>query len=200
MKNFLKIFCRIFLVAIFLLPQNVFAEKTDWSDKSYNFKSVKRVAVMEFDTNQNFGRSQAMQRKIAEDYEGATKKLKREVVFGKDPSADVFVQFKVTNWDSNFYIVPERTVWEQKRFTRRIRNNNGDWVEETYYQTVPVTYPPRRVDVSEVSVSFEAFDTNTGKMIFAREDVRSREDRDAHEGMFKRICNSFFEDLGKKMR
>ena len=37
-------------------------------------------------------------------------------------------------------------------------------------------------------------------MIFARKDVRDREDFQAQKGMFGRICNSFFEDFGKKIR
>ena len=200
MKSFWKFFCGIFLLAIFLYPQSVFAEKTDWFDKDYNFKSVRKVAVMNLDKNFNFGGGVARRQKILEEYADTTKKLKRDVVFSNDSSADIFVTFAIKNWSSDSYVIPERTVWEQKKFTRRRKNSHGDWFEDTYYETVPVTYPPRRVDVSKVSVSFEVYDNKTGKMIFARDDVRDREDKDAHEGMFKRICNSFFEDLGKKMR
>ena len=200
MKKFLKIFCGIFLLEIFLTTQIVSAEKTDWTDRYFNFKSVRRVAVMDFGRNVKFGRGTVYQRKMAEAYEDATRKLKCDVVFGDRSYADLIVECKIKDWSSDSYVIPERTVWERKKFTRRYRNHRGDWAEETYYETVPVTYPPRRVDVSDIAISFEVYDARTGQMVFGRDDVRRREDRDAHDGMFKRICNSFFEDLGKKLK
>ena len=65
---------------------------------------------------------------------------------------------------------------------------------------VPVTYPPRRVDISTIEMTLQAYETRRGAMIFARRDVRDREDYQAQAGMYGRITNSFFEDLGKKIR
>ncbi|MBQ7453867.1 MAG: hypothetical protein IJS69_02265, partial [Selenomonadaceae bacterium] len=68
------------------------------------------------------------------------------------------------------------------------------------YVQVPVTYPPRRVDVSSIQMTLQMFEARNGSLIFARKDVRDREDYQAQKGMFGRITNSFFEDVGKKIR
>ena len=113
--------------------------------------------------------------------------------------ADAYIKGRVLKWENTYYIQPERTVWEQKRIDRSYRARDGRWVNDYYYVTVPVTYPPRRVDVSTLNMSFEAYDTRTGKMFFGREDDRDREDYDAQDGMYERICKSFFGDLGGKL-
>ena len=83
------------MLTIFLCPQGVFAEKTDWFDKNFDFKSVKKVAVMDLGKSFNFGRGAAYRQKILDEYANTTKKLKREVVFGNDSSADIFVTFVI---------------------------------------------------------------------------------------------------------
>ena len=114
-------------------------------------------------------------------------------------AVDAWVNSRVLKWENSYYIQPERTVWEQKRVDRSYRDRNGRWVNDYYYITVPVTYPPRRVDVSTLNMSFEVFDARTGKMIFGREDDRDREDYEAQDGMYERICKSFFGDFGDKL-
>ena len=49
-------------------------------------------------------------------------------------------------------------------------------------------------------MTLQAYEARRGEMIFARRDVRDREDYQAQAGMYGRITNSFFEDLGKKIR
>ena len=114
--------------------------------------------------------------------------------------ADAGVFANVDTWENNSYIRPARTVWEQKRETYRYYDRHGNRHEETRYIQVPVTYPPERVDVSTVQVSLQVYESRNNQMIFARKDVRDREDFQAQKGMFGRICNSFFEDFGKKIR
>jgi hypothetical protein len=63
-----------------------------------------------------------------------------------------------------------------------------------------VTYPPRRVDVSTIEMTLKVYESRSGMEIFSRRDVRDREDFQAQKGMYGRICNSFFEDVGKKIR
>lgn len=201
-KFFTRIVGGIFLLAIFFLPQNVFAEKSDWSDKDYNFKAVKKVFLTGVESDVNLSdKGNVFKQRLISDYVSSAKKLKCEVVTeGNSQDADLRVVCRIKNWADSYYIEPEHTVWEEKRRTRKKKNSNGEWAEETYYVTVPVTYPPRRVDVSDISVSFEVYDTRTGKMVFGRDDVRNRKDARAQQGMFGRICNSFFEDLGKKIK
>lgn len=114
--------------------------------------------------------------------------------------ADAGIFGNVDTWENNYYIEPERTVWEQRKETRRYYDRYGNRREETYYVQVPVTYPPRRVDVSTIQMTLQVYETRNRSMIFARKDVRDRQDYEAQKGMFGRICNSFFEDFGKKIR
>ena len=114
--------------------------------------------------------------------------------------ADAWVVANVDSWDDNSYVKPGYTVWEQRKETRHYRDRHGNRREETYYIQVPVTYPPQRVDVSTLQLTLQVYEARRGEMIFARKDVRDREDYQAQKGMFGRICNSFFEDFGKKIR
>ena len=114
--------------------------------------------------------------------------------------ADAGVFANVDAWENNYYVEPAHTVWESKRETYTYRDRHGHRREETRYIQVPVTYPPRRVDVSTVQVSLQVFEARNHNLIFARKDVRDRNDYNAQTGMFGRICNSFFEDFNKKIR
>jgi len=114
--------------------------------------------------------------------------------------ADAGVFANVDAWYNNYYIEPARTVWESKRESYTYYDHHGRRHEETRYIQVPVTYPPRRVDVSTLQVTLQVYDARNHNMIFARKDVRDREDYQAQKGMFGRICNSFFEDFAKKLR
>lgn len=114
--------------------------------------------------------------------------------------ADAWVVANVDDWKDNSYVIPERTVWESKKETYTYRDRWGNRREETRYIQVPVTYPPRRVDVSTIQMTLQVYESRHGDMVFARKDVRDREDYQAQKGMFGRICNSFFEDLNKKIR
>lgn len=114
--------------------------------------------------------------------------------------ADGWVTANVDNLQNTYYIEPARTVWEQKRESRVFYDAWGNRREETYYIQVPVTYPPRRVDVTSIQMSLQLFEARRGDVIFARKDVRDRQDFQAQKGMFGRITNSFFEDVGNRIR
>ncbi|MCR5834435.1 MAG: hypothetical protein K6G55_07305 [Selenomonadaceae bacterium] len=114
--------------------------------------------------------------------------------------ADGWVTATVDTWENTYYIEPERTVWEQRRETRTYYDAWGQRREEVYYVQVPVTYPPRRVDVSTIQMTLQLFDARSGAQVFSRKDVRDREDYQAQKGMYGRITNSFFEDVGKKIK
>ena len=114
--------------------------------------------------------------------------------------ADAWVIGNVDTIANNFYVEPERTVWESKKETYYYRDRYGNRREETRYIQVPVTYPPRRVDVSTIEMTMQMYEARRGDLVFARKDARDRNDFQAQKGMFGRMCNSFFEDLGKKIR
>lgn len=114
--------------------------------------------------------------------------------------ADGWILGNVDNLANTYYVEPARTVWEQKQETRTYYDAWGNRREESYYVQVPVTYPPRRVDTTSIQVTMQVYDARSGAMVFARKDVRDRDDFQAQKGMFGRISNSFFEDLAKRMR
>ena len=215
MCNIRKIFGVMFLLVCMILPQSVFAEKHDYKDKDFSFRGIRRVVIMNLSSDTDLHiKGNVFVQKIRNSYYDNARKLKCEIITedqarqmtgSSDPRAisqiaDAWIQCNIKDLSDDYYIVPERTTWEQKKMYRTVRDRDGRTYEESYYITVPVTHPPYRVDVSKISVTFEVYDARSGKMIFGRDDVRDREDKDAQDGMFGRICNSFFQDFGKLIK
>lgn len=222
MNGLKKLFGVLLLLTCMILPQVVSAEKTDWADPNYNFRRVRTIVVLDLTASADmYDVSNAVRMKMEGDYLKYSNKLKCEVltedqarrILGLSPNAshqqlcnrlseiaDLWIESDINTWENTSYIVPARTVWEDKKRTRRIRDRWGYWREDTYYESVPVTYPPYRVDTSIIVANFGVHDTRNGKLVFIREDNRSRDDRDAQKDMFGRMANSFFEDFAKKVR
>ena len=229
---FIKKFFGLMLAAMLLvLPQTVSAEKTDWFDRSYNFRNIRTVIVFDtaFRPGTDYGGS-IEARNLQDSFAQNSSKLKCNVLTEAEARrelayrlginfnmmsyeqsrqvimqnayqiADAWVTGVVDNLDHSYYVQPARTVWEQRRETRKYYDRWGNRREETYYVQVPVTYPPRRVDTTSIQMTLEMYEARNGALIFARKDVRDREDYHAEKGMFGRIANSFFEDVGKKIR
>lgn len=114
--------------------------------------------------------------------------------------ADGWILGNIDNIANNTYVKPAHTEWETKREKRTVYDAWGNRHEETYEIQVPVTYPPQRVDVSTIEMTLQVYEARSGAVVFTRRDVRDREDYLAQKGMFGRITNSFFEDVGKKIR
>lgn len=229
-----KFFGVMLLLAMLVLPQTVSAEKTDWYDRSYNFRNIRSVIVfnMTFNNGLDYGGSIAL-RNLQDTYFQNARKLKCNIITEDQARrtigyqlgmnldslaysnplqvqqiimqnayriADGWVTANVDSWYDDSYVIPERTVWEQKRESRVYYDAWGNRREETYYIQIPVTYPPRRVYTSSIQMTMQLFDARRGTAVFARKDVRDREDYQAQKGMFGRITNSFFEDAGNKIR
>ena len=215
MYNLKNLFGVIFLLACIILPQTVSAEKTDYKDSSFNFRGIRRIVLLDLSSNIDFRREgNIFIQKLRNTYYDNARKMKvdiitedqaRQMTGSSNPRdfyniADACIQCNIKDWSDDYYIVPERTVWEQKKMYRTVRDGRGNRYQEEYYTTVPVTYPPYRVDVSKIAVVFEVYDTRSGRMIFGREDVRDRNDKSAQDGMYGRICNSFFQDFRKLLK
>ncbi|MBR5914513.1 MAG: hypothetical protein IKZ58_09140 [Selenomonadaceae bacterium] len=221
MKDLKNIFGLFFLLAFMILPQIASAEKTDWKDDGYNFRRVRTVVVFNLDNRANLSHvGRPIQMKLDSSYFDNSRKLKCQVLTEDQARrmlgmpnasrnelkrnlasiADAWIEGGITRWKDSSRVVPARTVWEERKRTRQIRDRWGNWIEETYYETVPVTYPPYTVYTSDIIANFEVYDAATGRAIFAREDNRSRDDKDAQKDMFGRMCNSFYEDLAKKIK
>lgn len=221
MKDLKNIFGLFLLLAVMILPQVASAEKTDWKDDSYNFRRIRTVVVLNLDNRADLSYvGRPIQMKVDSDYFNNSKKLKCQVLSEEQARrmlgmqgvsqenlkrnlssiADAWIEGSIVRWRDSSRVVPARTVWEERKRTRRVIDLWGDWIEETYYETVPVTYPPYTVYTSDIIANFEVYDAATGRAIFSREDNRSRDDRDAQKDMFGRMCNSFYEDLAKKIK
>lgn len=222
MNGFKKFFGAILLMAVMILPQIASAEKNDWTDPRYNFRRVQTVVVLNLTESAGmYDVSRVVQMKMESDYLDKSRKLRCRVLtedqarrmLGLSPYAshqelcnrlseiaDLWIESDINTWISSSRIVPARTVWEDQKRTRRVRDRWGYWYEETYYEKVPVTYPPYRIDTSTIVSVFGVHDTHTGELVFIREDNRSRDDFEAQKDMFGRMANSFFEDFAKKIR
>ena len=75
LKNFLG---AIFLLAALIIPQNVFAEKTDWKDSDFNFRNVRRVVLLDVDSD--FPESNILEHKIYSVYLDNARKMKCEIM------------------------------------------------------------------------------------------------------------------------
>ncbi len=225
---FKKVFSVVLLLAMMSLPQIVSAEKTDWFDRNFNFRNIRSVIVFDATSNQGMGGDSITRRNLQDVYiQNAQKNLRCNIITEAQAQrmlnidslaysnpmqarhvimqnayqiADAWVVANVDAWDDSSYVKPGYTIWEQRRQTRRYYDRHGNRHEETYYIQVPVNYPPQRVDVSTIQMTLQVYEARRGELIFARKDVRDREDYQAQKGMFGRICNSFFEDFGKKIR
>ncbi len=194
-----------------LCTLSVSAEKTDWVDKGYDFTKVQTVLVygVKFIDTSEFD-NDIMARALLDEYYKNAARPKYKLLDGRDMiqgqteipyGVDLYVTSELTQWHDDYYIKPGYTSWESREEKRRVRRHDGSWYEETYYTTVPVVHPPQRIDTSTVRMKFGVYDARTGQQVFAREDFRVRDDSfHGQKGMFGRICKSFFEDLGKKIK
>ena len=210
----MKKFCGLLLLLCLIIgcPLTVFAEKTDWSDSSYDFSKAKRILVYDVElTDKSEFDNDLLDDILQEDYWKMVGRLGNNVLRSDraeslSPSnpqavADVYVTAELLQWHDDFYIKPEYTTWERKSITRDKRRSDGSKEKETTYITVPVVHPPRRVDTSTVRMRFDVYDAKTGKRVMARDEVRVRDDSHRGEkGIFGRICKAFFDDFGKKLK
>lgn len=237
LRKFFGVFGVILLLTLISLPQSVFAEKTDWFDRDFNFRNIRTVIVFNVAASPSMGYTDTdsiLVRNLQDTLiQNARKNLRCNVMteaearralsyqLGMDLEslnysnpmqarhvitqnayriADAWVATTVDNWYDNSYVKPGYTTWEQRKETRIYRDRHGNRHEESYYVQVPVDHPPQRIDISTLQMTLQVYEARRGDMIFARKDVRDREDYQAQKGMFGRICNSFFEDFGKKLR
>ena len=226
-----KIFGAMLLLAVLAVSTSVSAEKTDWYDRNYSFRSIRTVIILDPTfvpgISYDLAELRSMQDKFLSDagrqlrcnvineaqarqmlsyqlgmnLNGIPFEQARHVIIDNAYRiADAWVLCQIDNMANTSYVEPARTVWEQKEERRTYYDAWGNRREESYYVQVPVTYPPRRVDVTSIQATLQLYDSRSGAVVFTRRDVRDREDFQAQGGMFGRISNSFFEDVGKRMR
>lgn len=212
MKNVSRITYVITLTVFFVTcASTVSANKTDWIDKNYKFSNIQRVYLCKVDTSSFKVLDELTAEKIQNTYKNFAGKLK-DVVFAEDEkSADVKIIPTINVWENSSRFVPERVeVYYEGYEERRVKVSEGEWKRERgHYKTSHTYFPganrkekrfPAHWDYdSELKVSFEVYDTASGKLILSRIDTRSRGTADSQPKMFERICKSFFKDFNKKL-
>lgn len=187
------------------------AEKYDWQDKDYDFTKVKRVWVEDIVlTDTSEFPSDIMDKLLQEDYKKNANRLNEKLFRETNPYSikyddpksltDVYIKAELVKWHDDSYVKPAQTRWESRRSTRTVRRSDGSKYEEEYYTTVPVYYPEKTIYTSTVQIRFDVYDTKTNAKILTRDELRLRDDsRHGQQGIFGRICKSFFDDLRKKL-
>ena len=198
------------LLTAFVLP--VSAEKSDWSDSTYDFTKVKRVLIYDITFDERSGLNDDLVEKLVqEEYLKTAGKPKYEMLRpdkaeklspgAPNQAADLYVTAELLNWQDGSYVKEGYTTWESRTSKREIKHKDGSKTEETYTTTVPVYHPPKTVYTSTVRVRFKAIDAKTEKCVIERDEERERDDsRQGQRGIFGRISKSFFDDLGKKLK
>ena len=209
MKNLFKICFAVFFAFAFTLSV-ANAEKTNWEDKTYDFKRAQKVVVYNF-TNRDTAEfnDDIMLQVIKDEFWKQAKNFHNYTVIegqgapdtGKPlEGADLYIVTDLVNWHDDSYTRPGYTSWETRHEKRRVHRSDGSSYDEDYSYSVPVHHPPTTVYTSSVRVKFNVFDAKTGKRVYARDDNRDRDDKHAQQGMFGRIVHSFFEDFNSKLR
>ena len=187
------------------------AEKTEWSDSSYDFSKLDRVLIYDVTVDESSGlNDDLLEQVIQDEYMKNAVRPKYHMISldsakamsPDDPNqaADAYVKAELLEWQDGSYVKPAYTSWETRRGTRTVKRSDGKRYEETYTYTVPVDHPPQTIYTSTVRIRFEVFDSKTGKRVMARDELRLRDNSEhGQKGIFGRISKAFFDSFGKKI-
>ena len=213
MRSIFRITCVIMLTAIFFITcsPTVSANKTDWTDENYKFSNIQRVYLCKVDTSSFKDLDELNAEKIQNACKNFADKLKGVIFVEDEKSADMKIIPTINVWENSSRFVPERVeVYYEGYEERRVKVNEGEWKwERGHYKRSSIYFRgatrqekrfPAHWDYdSELKVSFEVYDTASGKLILSRIDTRSRGTANSQPKMFERICKSFFKDFNKKL-
>ena len=107
--------------------------------------------------------------------------------------ADAWIDAEITSWETQSYVEAERTVWESRNRDEIYGYNQN--LQKDEQRQVPVTYPPQRVDVSTIQVTFEVYDARRNMKVFEREDALTRKNFQVHLNLFDEMSDSFFAEV-----
>lgn len=256
----------------------VSAEKYDWTDAAYNFKSVKRVMVMDLDTSKSQLDSDLISKVLNGDYQNRAKKLPVQLISpslapaapvvpvaapaataapaAAQPDAvivtpgtvpdeasapdavivtsqaapataapaapvaltpeqvqaqaayqealakltDLYVKTELLTYQERQSLLPAHTEW-------RSEDRNYTWVDKDgrphiYTNTVdyPVYVPSQYIPSATVRLRFNVYDAMTGKVVFSREEDRTRGSSCDLRGVYDRMVDGFYKTLKEKIK
>ena len=175
------VFALLLCACAAMLPQNASAEKTDWKDNSYDFSRVKRVLVYDVDLSVPDFSSSLKAHKYQSDFPQYAKKMGCEVLTEEQARRRVSLVIGV-DLDALAKTDPAKA---NQLFTENlsaaadayVKSRVLKWENSYYIKPAHTEWEQQRVDRS----------------------YRDREDYAAQDGMYERICKSFFSDFGNKI-
>lgn len=94
-------------------------------------------------------------------------------------------------------VIPGHQEARTEYHTEKIKDNKGNWIEREVPRTVYHYVPEKTVYDARIDIALYLVDPETDKIIFSVRDVRERtQDMDTKD-MWRRIANSFAQDVEK---
>ena len=114
-------------------------------------------------------------------------------------AAPFYVEATMTHYYIDSIYCPERVTYSTVRRTEICHDRNGRRWERVWYDTIPQYIPAHIEYTFRVGIYFKGYDAKTHKLVYEREDIRSR-GTDDPTGMIERICKDFYRDLNKRIK
>ena len=111
----------------------------------------------------------------------------------------IYIRTQLMAYEVNYVHVESQVTWESRNEEETYRDSDGHTYTANHWVQYPVVHPAHDEPAARVRLKFTAFDSQTGKEIFSREEQRVRSDSDDPKGVFRRICESYFNDLKRKI-
>ena len=113
---------------------------------------------------------------------------------------DLYVKAELLAYQERQSLLPAHTEW-------RSENRDYTWVDKdgrphVYTNTVdyPVFVPNQYVPSATVRLRFNAYDAQTGKVVFSREEDRTRGSSRDLRGVYDRMVDGFYKALKDKIK
>lgn len=192
------------LLIVWLMASTVeAADKSDWVDKNYDFRSIQSALVhsMNFDRTSDVG-SDIVERELNEIFIETASIPKYRLYYAEETTATttIAITAELVDYKIETRVIPAHWETRYKETTGRYKDKDGKWREHKVQVPYQEYVPDKYVDDSRVTLRFRAVDAASGKEIFLREESRLHADSSNRKGVFTRICKTFFNDLKKKMK
>ena len=216
-----KFFGALLVLTLLALPQKVFA--VDRIDSSFDFRNLRAVIILDMNVDSRFNiggtaglnslqnlleknsrrlgctvytQQQALQLLGVSGLDSV--QGRRYIMENAYQIADAWIDAEITSWETQSYVEAERTVWESRNRDEIYGYNQN--LQKAEQRQVPVTYPPQRVDVSTIQVTFGVYDARRNLKVFEREDALTRKNFQVHLNLFDEMSNSFFAEVANLIR
>lgn len=209
MKKFFILFA-FFIASMICLTQSASAEKIQWKDPDFDFKSIRNIYLDELSLEDpkydDFITDEGAENKM----EAAVKKaLSQKKISLSNPKTDSSsisnqaIQNKL-GLSIKAYSLGKERVWheawvEKKPIARKISilDTNGEYVTISVPDTIVIEHPRRHSWISRVDIEFIVTNLKENKIIYTLRDSRSVKDYTSTGDILKRIANGFAKDISK---